>query len=438
MKKWFSATLVLVLLSTLVLSGCTTTQAPSGQPAPSGGKKVTIEYWQYTFDSKLKTVDELIKRFEAKNPDIKVEHKNFPYENFQQKVTASVPAGTGPDVVTLFYGWLPKYIAGEYIQPLPEKYFPADKIANEFASVVEASKLDGKYWSLPTGVRSLALIWNKDLFKAAGLDPEKPPKTLDEFVDMAKRLTIRDASGKLIQEGFAFNTSGQGHSWFREVLLPQYGVEILSKDGKTVQWNAKPEAYEAFKWFTDLSKVNKVGEIGFYDDDNKAFTSGKAAMTIDGSFRLGNYKTMPDLNIGVAELPLPSANSTKVNFASYWTHAITKQAAGDKLDAAAKFLQYLTSEEAMELWLTEVGELPARKSFAAREDLVKDPKVGPFLKGMSYAATSFMPDEAGIRQAIIDAVDNVLLKNMDPKAALDQATKQAQAIYDEFYKGRKK
>lgn len=437
MKKWFSVSLVLVLLSTLVLGGCSSSPAPSSQPAASGSKKVTIEYWQYTFDSKIKAVDELIKKFEAKNPDIKVEHKNFPYENFQQKVTSAVPAGTGPDVVTLFYGWLPKYIAGEYIQPLPDKYFPADKITSEFASVVDASKLDGKYWSLPTGVRSLALIWNKDLFKAAGLDPEKPPKTLDEFVDMAKKLTIRDANGKLTQEGFAYNTSGQGHSWLREVLLPQAGVEIMSKDGKTVQWNSKPEAYEMFKWFTDLTKVHKVGEIGFYDDDNKAFTSGKAAMTIDGSFRLGNYKTLPNLNIGVAELPLPKADSKKVNFASYWTHAITKQAKNEKLDAAAKFLQYLTSEEAMDYWLKEVGELPARKSFANREDLVKDPKVGPFIKGMAYASTTFMPDEAGIRDAMMNAVDNVLLKNMDPKAALDQATKQAQAVYDEFYKSRK-
>lgn len=438
MKKWLSVTLILILFSTLALSGCSSKPAPAAQSGSSGDKKVTIEYWQYTFDSKVKAIDELIKRFEAKNPGIKVEHKNYPYENFQQKVTSSIPAGTGPDVVTLYYGWLPKYVVGEYLQPLPEKYFPADKIASEFSSVVEASKLDGKYWALPTGVRTLALIWNKDLFKAAGLDPEKPPKTWDEFVNVAKKLTKRDASGKLLQAGFAYNTSGQGHSWFREVLLPQVGVEILSKDGKTVQWNSKPEAYQAFKWFTDLAKVHKIGEIGFYDDDNKAFTSGKAAMTIDGSFRLGVYKNLPNLNIGITELPLPKEGGKKVNFASYWTHAITKKATGDKLDAAAKFLQFLTSEEAMELWLKEVGELPARKSFARREDLIKDPRIGPFLKGMEYAATTFMPDETGIRQAIIDAVDNVLLKNMDPKEALDQATKKAQAIYDEFYKSRKK
>jgi len=61
--------------------------------------------------------------------------------------------------VNLFYGWLPTYIDAGFLQPLPEEYFPVEKIEDEFCSMVEAVKMDGKYWALPTAVRSLALFY---------------------------------------------------------------------------------------------------------------------------------------------------------------------------------------------------------------------------------------------------------------------------------------
>lgn len=69
--------------------------------------QVTITYWQYDFRSKVEAVNELIKKFEAANPGIKVQHQTFPFDAYQQKVASSIPAGQGPDVVNLFYGWLP-------------------------------------------------------------------------------------------------------------------------------------------------------------------------------------------------------------------------------------------------------------------------------------------------------------------------------------------
>lgn len=431
MKRIVSLFLVLGLMAGLLaLSGCT-------PAAPKVTEKITIEYWQYTFDTKVVAIDKLIAQFEAANPNIKVVHNTYPYENFQQKLTASIPAGVGPDVVTLFYGWLPKYITGDYLQPLPEKYFPLNTVKAEFSEVVNASIVDGKLWSLPTTVRTLALLWNKDHFTAAGLDPEKPPTTWAELVEMSKKLTKREANGQLTQAGFAYNTAGQGHNWLREVLLPQAGVQLLSNDGRTVTWNSKPEAYDTLQWFVDLAKKEKVGEIGFFDNDSNAFINGKASITVDGSFRLGTIKkNAPALNFGVAELPVKEAGDDKMTFASYWTHAITKSATGPKLEAAAKFLKFITSEASMELYMNETGELAARKSFAGRKDLAEDPKLGGFVRGLAYAGTTFMPDESIIRAAMMDAVDRMLLQGATAKDALDQAVKEAQVAYDEFYKGK--
>jgi hypothetical protein len=122
-----------------------------------------------------------------------------------------------------------------------------------------------------------------------------------------------------------------------------------------------------------------------------AFRSGKAAMTIDGSFRLGALDNQKGLDYGVAELP--SRNNVKSNFASYWVNGITTKATGAKLDASVKFLKFITTPEAMELWMNTVGELPARKSVAE-----KDANKNHAKYGRSSAASLFVCDRLRQRE----------------------------------------
>jgi len=155
--------------------------ALGGAPAVQGQQRMTITYWQYYFESKVKTVDALIKQFEAANPAIHVVQETFPYDSYNQKVASAVPAGQGPDVVNLFYGWLPLYVSSGYLQPLPADAFPVAGIEREFVPMVKAGKFEGKYWALPTAVRTLALFYNKDLFSKAGLSraiasTNRPPR----------------------------------------------------------------------------------------------------------------------------------------------------------------------------------------------------------------------------------------------------------------------
>src|SRR5437868_4850104 len=80
----------------------------------------------------VQAIDELIKRFEAANPTIKVKHVNVPYDDFRLKIAAAIPAGQGPDVVQLFYGWLQDYLKAKLLQPLPADLFKATEIEQEF------------------------------------------------------------------------------------------------------------------------------------------------------------------------------------------------------------------------------------------------------------------------------------------------------------------
>ena len=444
-KKVLSLVLAGCMLFTVLLSGCgdkqgadpqqTTTSAASTATTTAEGttsaEPVTIEYWQYFYESKVNLVDELIKEFQTNNSNITVEHKHFPYDSYQQKGAAAISAGTGPDIINLFYGWVPKYVKSGTLQQLPESVFSAEMIESSFAPMVKVNKLDGKYYTIPTAVRTLGLFWNKDIFKANGLDPEKPPKTLEELVEYAKKCT-KTVNGQLEIEGLTFQPSGQLHAWFRPVLLKQFGQEPISDDKKTVLWNASENGYKAFEFLVNLAKVDKVGEKDFFTDDSTAFISGKAAMHIDGSYRLGSLTSQaPDLNYGVTVLP--TYNGVETSFGSFWTNGITTNATGNKLDAAAKFLEFLTSTEVMKTWTEKIGEIGARTEIAQDPDLLKDEKLAPFIEQLPVADSYFYVDEDADRKALMDAIDEVLLNNTDPRKALDTATAKVQTILDEYW-----
>jgi ABC-type glycerol-3-phosphate transport system substrate-binding protein len=197
MKK--SVKVGFVLLGALGFSALLASQAQSG--------KVSITYWQYVFDSKVKIMDSIMADFNKANPDIEVKQENFPYDGYIQKVESSLAAGQGPDVVNLFYGWVPQF-AGNGLIPLPESDFSAKSLESNVGPLIKASKVKGKYWAVPTAVRTLAVFYNKDLFKAAGI--AKLPKTWAELSSAAQKIQKSDG-GKIQVAGLALAPQGQDH-----------------------------------------------------------------------------------------------------------------------------------------------------------------------------------------------------------------------------------
>ena len=265
---------------------------------------VEIEYWQYNFGARVDAMNMLIEQFHAENPGIRVVHNSdIPYANFRDELAASAPAGVGPDVVTLFYGWIPAFVDAGYLVALPDDAFSEEFILETFSPMVANSKFEGSYWAIPTAVRSLALFWNKDIFEAAGLDPESPPSTLDEFVEAAIATTEYDGDMSdilsITQQGHAPALAAQDHHWFREVLIRQYGGAPYSDDGRTVTYNSE-EGCAAFSWLAAFETEHVTGSNDILDGATNAFVNGESALHVDGSFRVGTIRgNNPDLNYGV-------------------------------------------------------------------------------------------------------------------------------------------
>ena len=438
-----------LLLATLVISACaapapadgeatdvTSEEAAADAETAASDEVIEIEYWQYNFEARVDAMDQLIEQFEAENPGISVVHNSeIPYDGFIDQVAASVPAGTGPDVVTLFYGWTLDWVDNGFIVPLPEEDFPPEQVREEFSPLVEASFFNDQLYTLPTAVRTLALFYNRDLMEQAGLDPESPPTTLEELEEQAVQCTVRDGDDFEVY-GFIANPGGQSHHWFREVLLRQFGQQPLSDDRTTVQWNESEAGYEAWNRMLAFETELMTGRRDF-DSDPDGFLAGQVCFHIDGSFRLGGIaENAPDLNFGVTELP--EHNGVQSTFGSYWTHGLTPKAVSDpaRQEAATKFLQFITTPEAGALWVDVTGELPAQLAAAEDEELLNDPQLGAFARGLEYAQATFFVNEADDRQAIIDAYDAVILTDADPNTELDFAVDTVQGLYDDFWESQ--
>ena len=141
-------------------------------------------------------------------------------------------------------------------------------------------------------------------------------------------------------------------------------------------------------------------DVGFMQEQPAAFRANKAGLSIDGSFRVGAYANTKDLQFGVGELPVH--NNIKSNYASYWVNGISAKASGAKLDAAQKFLAFVTTADAMNLWLKTVGELPARVDAARARQLDRGP-LNQSLTGARLREIA-VPDRAGARLLAV-AVD---------------------------------
>ena len=111
----------------------------------------------------------------------------------------------------------------------------------------------------------------------------------------------------------------------------------------------------------------------------------------------------------------------------------SSKAEGEKLAAAEKFLEFVTTEEAMQLWLDTVGELPAKPAVALVEENKSHPFFGPFIRGLGYATATDFVSEQPQRQALIDAYDMVVLKGTSPKDALAKVSEDEQEVLDEFF-----
>lgn len=389
-KKLIGMMLCIVML-TVLFSGCsqsanqtgdtTGTKAVSEQTtAAPQDQKVTITYWQHSSQARDNMMKTLAYEFMQANPNINIKMEFIPEADYYTKLVSTLATNAAPDVMQVQSGMISRLVKADALQPLDEKVLPADSIKSDFIPAsVDALQVGGKYYGLPTDVQTIVLYWNKALIRQAGLDADNGPKTWDELLDWAKKLT-KSENGKMALSGWG----EKGYNPEVQALVFQYGGKMVDDSGNYC-FADDPKSVEAIKFMVDAYKVSKVYDTQFMANW-AGFRQGKVAMMLGHPAMLGNLKqTAPNVELGIALIPAKSDKHTTA--VTSWAYVASKKA---NSDAATKWIQYLTSQAVEKRWTQQTGELPARKALLTDADLVKDPQLKILLSSMEDSNVAYL------------------------------------------------
>jgi multiple sugar transport system substrate-binding protein len=351
----------------------TATTAPQPTVAPPAAAPVKISVWGWWAD-RMKLFQNAGDKFTAKLPNITVEVTSID-KDLWTKVYASVPAGTGPTLQKMQTTNYFKMLDQGLLIKLDEMTFPVDWLKSKFPTHAWDSY---EYYVMPEGIQGAIFMYNKAMFTAAGLDPAAPPKSWDEYVAAAKKLTKKDASGKLTLEGISVD------DWLPELnLLYQQGGNLVKRDGNTITANFNtPEMETAWTFFYDAFKKDMIWDPNFpYFTD--AIGTAKAAMCINESWGWGSVQsTYPDVfkDLAATAPPLPGGQLKQYygrkNSVLGLASVVNRPA--EETDAGRKFLEFLYKEDLDDqLAISTIsGLVPTHADNVVRKEVTDDPFLG--------------------------------------------------------------
>jgi multiple sugar transport system substrate-binding protein len=290
MKKVLGIVLILLCVFSFNVFG-------QGGAEATGTREVTVEFFHTTWVPKmLEILEYSIKEFEAKNPGIKVVETRTNWTDAPSQLMTSIMAGESPDLIMTNPPMLAQFRGINALADI------SGYVSDEFlANLLPVAKdmiytPDGKIDSLPQEGCNWALFYRKDLFEAAGLDPNKPPQTWEELVEMGKQLTKdTNGDGQIDQWGFGWPVQAENSSEYWVNFLQQAGAEItVPVDGGWESRLLEPEVYEATQFMVDLVQKHKISPSSVVDMDwegvTNAFVSGEVAMMHNGAWVVGSVK----------------------------------------------------------------------------------------------------------------------------------------------------
>jgi len=365
-----------------------------------------------------KIIDGYAADFEKANPGIKV--KPVYTGTYQESIVKALTAhksGQPPTTAILLSTDMFTLIDEDAIVPIEgvdtKVFYPAF-MAN--------SQTGGKTWGIPFQRSTIVLYWNKELFKEAGLDPNRPPANWNEMLQYAQKLTKRDASGNVTQWGVQIPSSGFPYWLFQGLTTPN-GVELMNKEGTETYFD-RPEVVEALQYWVDLGRKHKVHPTGVVEwgTTPKDFFERKVAMIWTTTGNLTNVKNNAKFDFGVAMLPEKKRRGSPTGGGNFY---VFKKATKEQQAAAIKFAQWMTEPERAAQWGIETGYV------AVRPDAWQTAKMREYVKGFPVAAVA--RDQLQYSVAELSTHDNQRVTkalNDGIQAALTGAKEPAQAMKD--------
>lgn len=381
-----------------------------------------------------KIVDTLAADFEKEHPGIKIKPVYAgSYQDTITKVLTAAKGGDAPHLAVMLSTDMYTLIDEGVVVPFDELVkTPADRawMSGFYPSFMKNSQTGGKTWGIPFQRSTIVMYWNKELFKQAGLDPNRPPQNWAELVDYGKKLTQRDAAGKVSTWGVQVPSSGFPY-WLFQGFTTQNGVELMNAAGTQTHFD-KPEVVEALQYWVDLSRKHQIHPPGVVEwgTTPKDFFERKAAIIWTTTGNLTNIRTNAKFDFGVAMLPAGKQRGTPTGGGNFY---VFKNASAAEREEAMKFIQWVTSPKHAAEWAIATGYVavsPAAWDMPEMKKYLADfPAPTVARDQLQYAVAELSTHEnQRVTKALNDGLQAALTGAKTPQQALQDAQREAERI----------
>jgi len=410
--------------------------AEEAKVSVAGGGDLVLDFWNgLTGDDGIVMVG-IVQNFTEENPGITVKMQRIPWGIYFDKLMAALVAGTGPDVFILHaptevQEWSRKDVLLVLDDLFDSGMLPKDDFNTEVLS--GCLDKDGHAIAIPQDAYCPVLWLNLDVFEKAGVefDPERPPLTRDEFIELCTQLTW-DKNGKHPNEpGFDpenIDTWAYGTNDMVGITLRQNGVDAVSMDGSCKATVTDAKFLDALQWGQDIVWKYHFKSGEHWSADEQRLANGKLAMNGNGSWFYGWFKLHPEID-NHAVWPWPIIGEKRGVWVDSHGLCIPKGAEPEVVEAGKKLIKYISDTPK---WAAEAGMPTPRKSVAQHPSIATNWALPVEIAQQEYRLPPNLsypcPSEVwGILNPMIAAVLN---NEREPLDAMQEAEPQIQQILD--------
>ncbi len=410
--------------------------SPTGTPRPTVAAApgaVKISFWHAFSGTNGDALNALVDKYNSSQQKVHVDAVfQGSYDDDINKLRQALQTKTTPDLVQIYDIGTRFMVDSKAVTPM-QTFVDKDKfdLSTFEPNVLGYYKVGTTLYSMPWATSNPILYYNKDMFKAAGLDPDKPPKTFEEVADAAKKLTKGDVKGIALPID----------DWYMEQSLATQGAYFADptngrgdKPADKAAFNG-PEGVAFLTWWANMVKDGTAANLGRNSSDTKAaFFAGKIAMVVDSTAALRQVidSTQGKFQVGTTFYPRPANNpkaaGTIIGGNSLW---IMKDHPQAEQDAAWDFIKWLMQPEQMAFFHVSTGYYPPNKAAydvqADKDWLAKYPQFQTAIDQL-HASPLNQATQGGLvgvfvqaRQDNQSAIESVFAGQATPQQALDKA-----------------
>jgi multiple sugar transport system substrate-binding protein len=395
--------------------------------------KLNVSWWSYNGPSWVAGNIEMIKRFQAANPDINIVYQYFPYEVLISKLQTGYNAGTVADMQQMFGTWVTDYAAFGLLDPVPANL--AEGFTDRFwEASIGALGYNGQYYGMPKefNLENGCMLTNPAILQEIGVTEQ--PVTWQDMIDNAVKATTYDDQGRITRAGFQFTDNDTITFLFLAMILQQ-GADYWADDGVHVNFQTDA-AKKAWQDEVDLiTKYHVDDETSYAGDRYIWFFQGNAAMAMRGPWVIPEGQAeFPGLDFDYVTLPVYAGTENLFAAETGWSDVVNVKAAPEVKEAAWKFIDFMAQPDNLRFWNLTTYTLPSLKSMQNDPEILEQI---PLLK----AAFDVLPygkwvgpvhNRDRFWKSIHDNFTAVCLGQIDAATGLTQAEQQINQMIDEL------